>query len=178
MAMTALLLLTSRVAFAQYDTGSVIGVIQDSTGAVVPGANVNAVNKATGVTSTATSGSAGEYEIPSLHTGTYKITVEHQGFSTAVADNILVSVGVRQHIDLTLKVGTAQATTVEVSGVSLQIDTETSERGQTVSGYQTEALPLVSRNFTDLLALVTGSRQAPTAATTSSISSLVRQARI
>ena len=39
MAMTALLLLTSRVAFAQYDTGSVIGVIQDSTGAVVPGAS-------------------------------------------------------------------------------------------------------------------------------------------
>ena len=67
------------------------------------------------------------------------------------------------------------ATTVEVSGVALQLETETSEREQTVSGYQTEALPLVSRNFSDLLALVTGSRQAPTAATTSSISSLVRE---
>jgi hypothetical protein len=173
-ALAALLLLTSRAALAQYDTGSVVGVIQDATGAVIPGANVNAVNKATGVTSTAVSGTAGEYEIPSLHTGTYRIMVEHQGFSTAVADNILVSVGVRQHIDLTLKVGTAQATTVEVNGVALQVDTETSERAQTISGYQTEALPLVSRTSSDMLAMVTGSRQAPTAATTSSISSLVR----
>jgi hypothetical protein len=55
------------------------------------------------------------------------------------------------------------------------VETETSERGQTISGYQTESLPLVSRNFSDLLGLVTGSRQAPTAATTSSISSLARQ---
>ncbi len=167
-------LVLSPPVFAQYDTGSVVGTIQDSSGAVVPGVSVNAVNKATGVVSVGVSGTSGEYEIPNLHTGTYKITAEHAGFSTAVADDVLVSVGVRQHIDLILKVGQT-ATTVEVSGVSLQIDTETSERDQTVSGYQTEALPLVSRNFTDLLALVTGSRQAPTAATTSSISSLVRE---
>ena len=159
---------------AQYDSGSLVGVIQDSSGAVIPGATVTVANKSTGALFTTTSGGAGEYEAPSLHTGTYKITAERSGFNTAVADNILVSVGVRQHIDLTLAVGQT-ATTVEVSGVSLQIETETSERGQTVSGYQTEALPLVSRNFSDLLALVTGSRQAPTAATTSSISSLVRE---
>jgi hypothetical protein len=77
-------------------------------------------------------------------------------------------------MELTLQIGTT-ATTVQVSDVALQLETESSQREQTVSGYQTAALPLVSRNFTDLLALVTGSRQAPTAATTSSISSLVRQ---
>ena len=60
------------------------------------------------------------------------------------------------------------------SDVALQLETETSERGQTITGYQTAALPLVSRNYSDLLGLVTGSRQAPTAATTSSINSLVR----
>ncbi len=174
LASALLLFLHSGPAFAQYDTGSIVGVVQDSTGAVIAGAKVNAVNTATGVVYTASSGSSGEYEIPNLHTGTYKVTAEHAGFSTAVADNVLVSVGVRQHIDLTLKVGQT-ATTVEVSGVALQIDTESSERGQTVSGYQTEALPLVSRNFSDFLAVVTGSRQAPTQATTSSISSLVRE---
>jgi hypothetical protein len=167
-------MLPSRAAFAQYDTGSLIGVIQDSTGAVIPGVTVSAVNNATGVVYTGMSGTSGEYEIPNLHTGTYKVTAEHQGFSAAVADNVLVSVGIRQHIDLILKVGQT-ATTVEVSDVSLQVDTEDSERQQTVSGYQTEALPLVSRNFSDFLAVVTGSRQAPTAATTSSISSLVRE---
>jgi carboxypeptidase family protein/TonB-dependent receptor-like protein len=173
-AIAILLMLPSRAAFAQYDTGSLIGVIQDSTGAVIPGVTVSAVNDATGVVYTGVSGSSGEYEIPNLHTGTYKVTAEHQGFSAAVANNVLVSVGVRQHIDLILKVGQT-ATTVEVSDVSLQVDTEDSERQQTVSGYQAEALPLVSRNFSDFLAVVTGSRQAPTAATTSSISSLVRE---
>ena len=95
LAIALLFLLPSRSAFAQYDTGSIIGVIQDSTGAVVPGVNVNAVNKATGVVYTGSSGSSGEYEIPNLHTGTYKVTAEHAGFSTAIADDVLVSVGVR-----------------------------------------------------------------------------------
>jgi hypothetical protein len=80
----------------------------------------------------------------------------------------------RQHIDLILKVGQT-ATTVEVSGVSLQVDTEDSQRDQTITGYQSAALPLVSRNYTDLLALVSGVRQAPTqATTTSNINSPVR----
>ena len=65
-------------------------------------------------------------------------------------------------------------TTVEVTDVALQLETETSERGQTITNYQSEALPLVSRNYSDLLGLMPGSRQAPTAATTSSINSLVR----
>jgi hypothetical protein len=174
LAATLLAMLPGRAAFAQYDTGSVVGVILDSSGAVVPGVTVSATNKATGVVAAGVSGSAGEYEVPNLRTGIYKVSAARSGFTTAVADNVLVSIGVRQHIDLTLKVGQA-ATTVEVTDVALQIDTENSERGQTVSGYQTEALPLVSRNFSDFLALVTGSRQAPTAATTSSISSLVRE---
>jgi hypothetical protein len=90
-----------------------------------------------------------------------------------VAENISVSVAARTRIDLQLKVGGTEST-VEVSGVSLAIETDTSERGQTITNYESEALPLVSRNYSDLLGLVTGSRQAPTAATTSSISSLVR----
>ena len=123
---------------------------------------------------TGVSGSSGEYEIPNLHTGTYKVTAEHQGFSAAVANNVLVSVGVRQHIDLILKVGQT-ATTVEVSDVSLQVDTEDSQRQQTISGYQAARLPLVSRNYSDFLAVVTGSRQAPTQATPPATLSLVRE---
>src|SRR6202041_2900955 len=91
----------------------------------------------------------------------------------AVAQNIAISVGSRQRIDLELKVGETQSS-VEVSDVELQLETDSSERGQTITQYQTAALPLVSRNYSDLLGLVTGVRQAPTAATTSSINSLVR----
>ncbi len=79
------------------------------------------------------------------------------GFADAIADNITISVGGRQRIDLGLQVG-GTATTVEVSGFALQVETETSQRDQTITNYQSEALPLVSRNYSDLLGLFTGSR--------------------
>jgi hypothetical protein len=158
---------------AQYENGSVIGTIRDSTGAPIPGASITITNTATAIATQTKTNGAGDYEVPSLRVGVYTITASASGFSDAVAQNITVSVGGRQHIDLSLKVG-AEQTTVEVSDVALQLETETSERGQTITNYQSEAFPLVSRNYSDLLALMPGSRQAPTAATTSSINSLVR----
>ncbi|HEV2136001.1 MAG TPA: TonB-dependent receptor [Terracidiphilus sp.] len=173
--LTSVLLLVfgQNAIHAQYDTGTLVGVIQDSSGAVIPGATINVLNKATGAIFTTTSGSQGEYEAPSLHTGIYKISAVHEGFSTAVADNVTVSVGGRLRINLTLQVG-KNATTVEVSDVALQLQTESSENGENVTGYQTAAFPLVTRNYSDLLALMPGSRQAPTAAMTSSVNSLIR----
>jgi outer membrane receptor protein involved in Fe transport len=159
--------------FAQYENGSVLGTIRDSTGAPVAHATVKITNDATSISTQTTTNDVGEYDVPSLRVGVYTITASASGFSNAVAENITVSVGGRQHIDLALKVGAAQ-TSVEVSGVALQAETESSQRDQTITQYQSEALPLVSRNYSDLLGLVTGVRQAPTAATTSSINSLVR----
>jgi len=159
---------------AQYEDGSLIGTIHDSTGAVVGNATVTVTNINTGIVTTVHTGDSGNYEVPSLRVGVYTIEAEAPGFAEAEAKNITISVAGRQHIDLTLNVGQANATTVEVTDVALQLETETSERGQTVSEYQTESLPLVSRNYSDLLALVTGSRQAPTAATTTAVTSLVR----
>ena len=167
--------ISSISARAQFDDGSILGSIHDSTGAAVSNAEVTVTNVSTGIIVKVNANASGDYEVPSLRIGVYNIEASASGFAPAEAKNITVSVGGRQHIDLTLKVGQASATTVEVSDVALQIETESSQRGQTISNYQTEALPLVSRNFSDLLALVTGSRQAPTAATTSSISSLVRE---
>jgi hypothetical protein len=160
-------------AVAQYENGSLVGVIKDPSGAPVVGATVTITNTATAAATTIRTNGSGEYDAPSLRVGVYSITATSPGFSEAVAKNITVSVGVRQHIDLGLKVSGA-TTEVEVSDVALQLETETSERGQTVTNYQSEAFPLVSRNYSDLLGLVAGSRQAPTAATTSSINSLVR----
>src|SRR5580704_15043502 len=158
---------------AQYENGSLVGTIHDATGAGVSGASVSITNNATSITAKATSNESGDYEIPSLRVGVYTISASAPGFSDAVAKNITISVGVRERIDLSLQVGSTQ-TTVEVSDVALQIETETSQRGQTITQYQSAAFPLVSRNYSGLIALVTGSRQAPTAATTSSISSLIR----
>jgi hypothetical protein len=146
--------------FAQFENGSIVGTVHDSTGAVVPGATVTVTSVGTGVTSTRTTNESGDYEVPSLRVGQYNVVVTHAGFASARATDITVSVASRQRIDLTLKVGDT-ATTVEVTGVSLQVETDTSQRGQIVTQYQSEALPLVSRNYSDLLGLVTGVRQAP-----------------
>ncbi len=164
----------SVAARAQYADGSLVGSIHDATGAVVANAAVTVSNLNTGNVIKVTANGAGDYEVPSLRVGVYNIQAAAPGFASAEARNITVSVGGRQRIDLTLKVGQADATTVEVSDVALQLETETSERGLSVSEYQTQSLPLVSRNYSDLLALVTGSRQAPTAATTTAVTSLVR----
>lgn len=172
-AMALILVVSGATSFAQYDNGSVVGTIHDATGAAVPNATITITNTATGVATVVKSGASGEYEVPSLRVGTYTVSASATGYATAEAKDVSVAVGGRQRIDLTLNVGSTQ-TTVEVSDVALQLQTESSQRDQTITGYQSAALPLVSRNFSDLLALVSGSRQAPTQATTSSISSLVR----
>jgi hypothetical protein len=163
-----------QLANAQYEDGSLVGTIRDSSGAVVSGAAVSVTNTATGIVERVTTRGDGDYEFPSLRTGVYTVSATAKGFAQAVAENITISVGNRQRIDLRLAPGQTQ-TTVEVTDVALQLETDSSQRGQNITNYQSAALPLVSRNFSDLLAVVTGVRQAPTAATTSSISSLVRE---
>jgi hypothetical protein len=171
--LAAVLFFTCTFLHAQYENGSLVGTIRDTSGAAVAGAQVAITNNATAVAAKATTNDAGDYEVPSLRVGVYTITASAPGFANAVAQNITVSVGGRQRIDLSLTVGATQ-TSVEVTDVALQIETESSQRGQIITQYQSAAFPLVSRNYSDLLGLVTGSRQAPTAATTSSINSLVR----
>ena len=164
----------SYYAQAQFEDGSLTGTIRDSSGAAVSSATVVVTNTATGIANTVQSNASGDYEVLSLRVGTYSIKASAPGFADALAQNITISVGNRQRIDLNLAPGQTE-TTVEVKDVALQLETESSQRGQNITNYQSEALPLVTRNYSDLLGLVTGSRQAPTAATTSSISSLVRQ---
>ena len=169
----AVCLFVCAQARAQYENGSVVGTIRDSSGAPIPNASVTVTNNATAITSRTKTNGVGDYDVPSVRVGVYTITASAEGFASAQANDIAVSVDGRQRIDLTLKVGSA-ATSVEVTGVALQVETETSQRDQTVTNYQSEAFPLVSRNYSDLLALVPGSRQAPTAALTSSVNSLLR----
>jgi hypothetical protein len=170
----ALLCAMTVAATAQYDTGSVVGTIRDSTGAAVPNATVNITNNANGVSTSAKSNASGEYVVPELRTGVYKVSATAEGFSQAIAENITVSVGNRQRIDLSLGVSGTN-TTVEVSGVALQVETESSQRDQTITNQQTAGLPLVNRNYSDLLGTVTGVRQAPTTAqTTSNLNAEIR----
>ncbi|MBT9331441.1 TonB-dependent receptor [Acidipila sp. 4G-K13] len=160
-------------AYAQYDNGSCVGTIHDTTGAAISGATVTATDTATGIATKTTSNGTGDYVFPSLRIGTYNISATMQGFAVAVAQNISITVGGRQRIDLSLNPGEAQ-TTVEVSDVALQIETDSSQRDQTITQYQSQAFPLVTRNYTDLLGLVTGSRATGNGVLNTSVSSLIR----
>jgi hypothetical protein len=171
--LTTALLLSSSAVYAQFENGSMVGTIRDSSGAAVANASVTITETSTGIVSKTKTNSTGDYDLPDVKIGVYMVSVTAPGFSSAVAKEISVSVGGRPRIDLSLKVGESD-TSVEVTGVSLAVETDSSERGQTITGSQTASLPLVSRNYSDLLGLVTGVRQAPTAATTTAVTSLVR----
>ena len=108
---------------AQYDNGSLVGTVRDASGAAIANAAVTITNADTAIVTQAKTNTSGDYEAPSLHVGVYTIRASSQGFSDAVAQNITVSVGGRQRIDLTLKVGSTQET-IEVSGVAVQLETE------------------------------------------------------
>jgi hypothetical protein len=159
---------------AQYEDGSLIGSIHDATGAAIGNAAVTVTNVNTGNVIKVSASGSGDYEVQSLRVGVYNIEAKAAGFAPAAAKNITVSVGGRQRIDLTLKVGQADATTVEVTDVALQLETESSQRGQTITEYQSEALPLVTRNYSDLVYYVTGTRPAPADSITTAVTSLMR----
>ena len=173
LALALLLMFPALKAFAQYENGSLVGTIHDASGAAVPGVTVTITNTATGVTLTQRTNETGDYEVPSIRAGVYNISANASGYANTVANDISVSIGSRLRIDLVLKVGATQ-TTVEVSGVALQLETESSQRGQTITGFQTEALPLVSRNYADLVDYVTGAHGAPADATTTAVTSFTR----
>jgi len=149
--------LVSAPAWAQFETGTVVGTIKDSTGAVVPGAKVTLTNTQTGVTNEKTSDANGSYEFFTVRPGAYVITAEKQGFSIALVDNVTVTVGARQRIDLNMAVG-ALTEKVEVSASAVLLQTDTSDRSQVITGEQTKALPLNGREYSALALLSPGVR--------------------
>ena len=128
-----------------------------STGAVVPGAKVTLTNTQTGVTNEKISDANGSYEFFTVRPGAYVITAEKAGFSIALVDNIQVTVGARQRVDLTMSVGQLSEK-VEVSARAVLLQTDSSDRSQVITGEQTRALPLNGREYSALALLSPGVR--------------------
>ncbi len=170
----AVCLTAPLIATAQYENGSVVGTVRDKSGAAIPAATITVTNRATGVVSTRQSDDHGDFEVPALRVGQYDVRIEKEGFTTSTATNIAVSVQTRQRVDLTLNVGGA-STTIEVSDVALRVESDTSQRGQLITQHQTVSLPLVSRNFSDLVGLAPGVRSTANGIQTTSNTGLVRE---
>ena len=80
-------LCTSK-AVAQEITGSISGVVSDSSGALIPGVKVTVTNTGTNVSKTVVTGASGAYRVPFLFFGTYQVKAEHEGFKTSQMDKV------------------------------------------------------------------------------------------
>jgi hypothetical protein len=145
----------SDCAFAQKDTGTIVGTIRDSSGAAVSGAQVTVREVDRGSSFVTTSNDAGAYVASPLRIGRYTVSVEKQGFKTAVAGPIELKLQDRIDVDLTLQVGAASEK-VTVNATAVRLETETSDLGQVVDSRRISTLPLNGRNYAQLAQLSAG----------------------
>src|SRR4029077_14470225 len=105
--------LTASQAYAQVSRATLSGTVPDSSGAVIPNAQVAILDVSTGVSRTVTTGGAGFYTAPNLLPGTYEIRATASGFSTQVHRGVTLTVGAEQSLDIKMQVGQVSQT-VEV----------------------------------------------------------------
>ncbi|MFN7931951.1 MAG: carboxypeptidase regulatory-like domain-containing protein [Bryobacteraceae bacterium] len=150
---SATALFLSFCAFAQ-STG-IQGVVQDESGAMIPGVEIRALNTATGVSSTVTSNTQGFYAFPFLGPGTYNLRASKAGFSPLTQENLKLDVGQTARLDFTLRVGEVTQT-VEVGASVALLDTETTTVGQVIENRRIVEMPLNKRNYLELARLAPG----------------------
>jgi len=138
------------------DTGYIGGTVIDKTGAAIAGAEVTIKNTAGSLTRTTISNGDGAYVIPGLAGDTYDMTVSAKGFQKFTARKIVLNVGEKARIDVSMTVG-AITEEVVVTGESVaQVETTSSDLTSTITGKQIDNLVLNGRNFTQLVNLAPG----------------------
>jgi hypothetical protein len=148
----------ASVALAQFDSGAILGTVRDANGGLVPDAKITVRNTATGITGTAQTDANGDFVFPALRIGTYRLSAEKQGFSTAVADGVNLTVNARQRVDFTLQVGQV-AETVNVTEVTPLLETDSSSKGQVIQTKQMTELPVLGRTYASFALLSPGVRE-------------------
>ena len=136
-------------------TGAIAGIVTDQTGAIIPDATIKVTNTATGTMQVINSTSDGRFTAALLQPGTYDLTISKAGFKDAAYHNEVVDVSQTEALNVTLAVGNASQT-VQVSAASLQLQTQTSSLSSVTSGKMLQSLPLVTRNFVQIIALSPG----------------------
>ncbi|MGO9269440.1 MAG: carboxypeptidase regulatory-like domain-containing protein [Terriglobia bacterium] len=151
----SILLLTAAVWCQQQETGTIVGTVVDSSGAVIPNAKITVSNPDKGINRVFTSGSSGSFSEASLPIGNYTVTAEAAGFEKLVRSGIALSVGQTQRVDLQLTVGQVTQE-VSVTGNVVQVETENAAISGVISGSQVANLEINGRNFVNLALLVPG----------------------
>ena len=137
---------------AQTSYGAISGTVMDPTAAAIAEAEVTLTNSATGEKQVQRSSPDGLYEFVNLKPATYKIDVEKAGFKHISRPDVIVQVDQKVRIDLTMQVGEVSQT-IEVTGETPLLQSETSSLGQVVEGRKVTELPLNGRNVFNLITL-------------------------
>ena len=140
---------------AQTTNGLITGVVMDSTGAFVPGAQISVTNLGTSLSRTTTTNDSGEYILPQLAPGLYKMTVSKVGFTAVNRDNVQLEVNQSVTLDFQLGVGSTTET-VEVTGAPPLLNTTSPTLSNVIDHEETVDLPLDGREFTQLTLLTPG----------------------
>ncbi len=136
-------------------TGALAGTVTDPSGAVVPRVKIQVTSHATGEMRTAQSDSSGAYLVPLLPPGDYTVTISKSGFTTPTYPSIRINVTETAVLNVRLRVG-AVGQTVSVTSQASQLQTVSSALGRITDERMIESLPLVSRNYTQILGLSPG----------------------
>ena len=149
------ILLSALAMLAQYTTQQISGFVRDSSGAVVPNAQITATQAETGITRTTQTNESGYYVVANIPIGLYTVTAESQGFKRFSQTEIKVDVNGKQAIDIVMEVGSLNEA-ISVTADRADVETNSGEIGRLVTGEQATKLQLNGRNFTQLLALIPG----------------------
>lgn len=151
----AVLLLAAVSLHPQQTTGAIRGAVTDPTGAVVSNVMITAVNRLTQVSQSTRTGAGGNYTLPLLPPGSYDLTAEGPGFKKAVRQNVTVRITETELVDFILQLGSVSESITVRESVSL-VQSESSAEGRVIERQTISALPLATRNFTQLLGLTAG----------------------
>jgi hypothetical protein len=151
----AFALVLNQNSSAQTFRGGINGTVTDQSGAVIPGATVDAVDVATSISHKSVSSSAGEFIFQELPLGAYSVTVSASGFQTAKYNNVSVIAGTIYTLPVKLSVASG-AETVEVSAAALALDTTSTTQTSVIESESVQDAPLNGRDFTQMVALAPG----------------------
>lgn len=161
-AIAFLLVFVAIPAFAQVNTGAIVGTVLDPSGAVVPGATIEVKDVATGVVTQLRTNKSGEYQALQLIPGTYEVKAMHPGYSSAVQQGVAVRVAGRVAVNFKLKIGTVhEAVTVNSTAATLQ--TQSAQQSATFGTRSINSLPLPGRDYDKLALLAPGAFHMPNA---------------
>src|SRR4051794_39256818 len=144
-----------RMLRAQSVTAVLVGTVSDQTGAVVPGAAVSVTMVGTNAKRTVLTTENGDFTVAGLAPGAYRLVAEHEGFKQTVIEKVELLVNQTARMNVALQVG-AVAESVEVTGASPLVASETSSVGQVINTNQIEDLPLKGRAVFNLALLSPG----------------------